>query len=211
MNQLQRLISIAGLLISLALPAKSYAGGSVELMAGNKNSTLDLKVGAEIAPKLQLFSRQISSLDYEWNVGHFGFASLGYNPWDGLSVLVQAQAIPGVGAAPRIGVEYFKQLGDFGLYGGVAGIVSDLQNNPKMEIELSAIVDYQPSLNENLQLATSVEAVTLLSPERGHDFSLQRLRLGLKTGKFEFGPALNLEETSDAVSYNVGGAVKVNF
>ena len=86
-------------------------------MTGNRNATLDLKVGIELAPKLQFFTRQLPSVNYDNEVSHFGLISLGYNVWAGLNVLAQAQAVSGVEAAPRLGLEYFKQVGHFGLYG----------------------------------------------------------------------------------------------
>ena len=175
-------------------------------MAGNRSATLDLKVGTELAPGLQFFTRQLASVNYDNEVSHFGLISLGYNVWDGLNVLAQAQAIPGVGVAPRAGFEYFKQVGDFGLYGEAVSIV---QESP--QIELLANVGYRSQLTEDLRLVANLEAVTLLSPERGHDYSTQRLRLGLGTGQFEFGPALNLEEVGGNVGYNAGGSLKVNF
>ncbi|HLC70863.1 MAG TPA: hypothetical protein VJI32_02585, partial [Candidatus Nanoarchaeia archaeon] len=65
---------------------------------------------------------------------------------------------------------------------------------------------------KDLSLVADVEAITLLRLEkRTHDYSTQRLRLGLGTGQFEFGPALNLEEVGQNLYYNVGGSVKINF
>ena len=206
MSLFKKLISATAVVACLALPQKAEAGGSAELMAGNRSATLDLKVGTELAPGLQFFTRQFSSVNYDNEVGHFGLINLGYNVWDGLNVLAQAQAIPGVGAAPRFGFEYFKQVGDFGLYGEA---VSTVPESP--QIELLANIGYRPSLTDDLRLVTDLEAITLLSPERGHDYSTQRLRLGLGAGQFEFGPALNLEEVGGNVDYNVGGSVKVNF
>ena len=206
MSLFKKLISATAVVVCLALPQKADAGGSAELMAGNRSATLDLKVGIELAPRLQFFTRQLPSVNYDNEVSHFGLISLGCNVWDGLNVLAQVQAIPGVGTAPRLGFEYFKQVGDFGLYGEA---VSTVQESP--QIELMANVGYRPQLTEDLRLVADLEAITLLSPERGHDYSTQRLRLGLGAGQFEFGPALNLEEVGGNVDYNVGGSVKVNF
>ncbi len=206
MSLFKKIMTVAGVIGCLALPQKANAGGSAELMAGNRNATLDLKVGVETAPRLQFFTRQLPSVNYDNEVNHFGLISLGYNVWDGFNILAQAQAIPGVGAAPRTGLEYFKQLGDFGLYGEA---VSTVEESPI--IELLADVGYRPQLTENLRFVADLEAVTLLNPERGHDYSTQRLRMGLGTGQLEFGPAANLEEAGGNVNYNFGGSVKVNF
>ena len=208
MASFKKFISAAAVVACLALPqrADADASGSAELMAGNRSATLDLKVGTELAPGFQFFTRQLPSVNYDNEVSHFGLISLGYNVWDGLNVLAQAQAIPGVGFAPRAGLEYFKQVGDFGLYGEA---VSTAQESP--QIELLANVDYRPQLTEDLRLVANLEAVTLLSPERGHDYSTQKLRLGLGAAKFEFGPAVNVEEVAGNIDYNIGGSVKVNF
>lgn len=206
MSLVKKLILEATIVASLVLPQKANAGGSAELMAGNKSATLDLKVSAEIAPKLELFSRNLPTVNYDNEVSYFGLASLGYAVFDGLNVLAQAQFIPGVGAAPRAGLEYFKQVGDFGLYGEA---VTTVQESP--QVELLANVGYRQQLTENLRLIADLEAITLLSPKRGHDYSTQRLRVGLGTGQFEFGPAINVEETGGNGDYNVGGSAKVNF
>ncbi len=206
MTLFKKLISAAAVVACLALPQKADADGSAELMAGNRSATLDLKVGTELAPRLQFFTRQLPSVNYNNEVSHFGLISLGYNVWDGLNVLAQAQAIPGVGFASRFGLEYFKQVGDFGLYGEA---VSTAQESP--QIELLANVGYKPQLTEYLHLVADLEVVTLLSPERGYDYSTQKLRLGLGAAKFEFGPAVNVEEVAGNIDYNVGGSVKVNF
>src|SRR3989344_1228875 len=198
----KKFISAASVVVYLVLTQKVNAGGSAELTGGNSNVTLDLKMDKELASKFQFFTRQLPSVSYDNEVSYFGLISLGYNVWDGLNILAQAQATPGVGAAPRLGFEYFKQAGDFGLYGEA---VSTVEESP--QIELLANIGYRPPLTKDLSLVADVEAITLLRLEkRTHDYSTQRLRLGLGTGQFEFGPALNLEEVGQNLYYNVGGS-----
>lgn len=206
MSILKKLISATAVVACLAFPQKANAGNSAELMAGNRNVTLDLRVSTELVPRLQLVTAHISSINYNNEVNYFGFISFGYNVWGGLSVLAQAQAISGVRASPRLGLEYFQQIGDLGIYGEVASIIQE-----SSQIELLANVNYKPKLTENLRLVLGLESATLFSPERGYDFSTQRLRAGLGVNKFEFGSAINLVETSENVDYNLGGFVKVNF
>lgn len=204
MVSIKKLISGTVIAVCLALPQKANAGSSAEIMAGNKGTTLDLKVAAELAPHLELFSRNLPSVNYDNEVNYFGLVSLGYNLWDGLNVLAQTQFIPEVGAAPRLGLEYFKQIRDFGFY---VEAVSTIEKNP--QVELLVNIGYQP-VTEDLRFVANLEAITLLS-EKGHDYSAQKLRLGLGAGKYEVGPAINLEEVSGEVNYNVGGFIKVNF
>ena len=203
---LKRLISVAAVAAGLALPQQAGAGGSAELLVGQDSTILNLKVTVEVAPNLQFFTKQVPAVNYDNKVSHYSLISVGYDVWDGLNVVAQAQARTGAGAAPRAGLEYSKSSGDFKFYGLAA---STIQEN--LQVELQANVGYKPKLTDDLRLAAGLEAVAFLSPEKGYDYSTYKLRAGLAAGSLEFGPAVNLKRADGKLYYNAGGTVKVNF
>ncbi|MBW2996846.1 hypothetical protein KY349_00735 [Candidatus Woesearchaeota archaeon] len=185
-------------------PAKAdYA----ELMAGDKGTTLDMRVGVELAPKLNLFSINRTSVDYDNEVSYFGIVDLTYNLVDGLDLVMETQAVPGMGVVERAGLQYFTAVGDLSIF--AVGTCS-LQENPDGEFVLN--IGYTPSITEDVKLTFGAEVVTNVG-EQGHNFSEQRFRAGLKVDKYEFGAAVDMAEFGNEadLSYNIGGFARVTL
>lgn len=206
MTFINKIISTATILTCLASPMKVKATGSVELIAGDKNTTLDVRLTEQLAPRLEFFTAHQVTVDYENNLGYYGLVSLGCNVIDGFNVLAQAEGSLETGVKPRFGAEYFKQIDDLSLYVEVA---STIEKNPTTE--LFGIIGYRPKITDDLRFVINVENITLLSFKNGHDYSTQKFRIGLGAGKFEFGPAVNVEEFGGLILYNLGAAVKLNI
>lgn len=204
-RQLAASVAIAAALVCAA-PRKAEAD-SVEVVADNNHLSLDLKVGSEVAPRTTIFGRTITSVDYHQNTGIFQLIDLTYNLSGGANAVLEHQFIPGVGVIPRLGVEYFTQQGNLGLYGlGTARL------NRDTNAEFAASVEYTPHLTDALRLYALVEAVSNVGGE-GHNYSLERLRLGVQEGKYTGGLAANLGQTGPEgeFSYGLGGFFKIKL
>ncbi|MBT4604121.1 hypothetical protein HOC01_00640 [archaeon] len=206
MDEIKKMIigvAIAGL---IGYGPVANAGGSAELMAGQKDTTLDVKVASELAPKTNLFIRDTTTVGYDNQVDHFGLVDLSYNLVGGLDVVVETQFIPGVGVIPRLGSQYFKEVDDLSVYAlATAGL-----NGKEVDAEVLVNLTYVPKLSENLNLVLNAENVTNLGKD-GHNFSTQFLRTGLSNGTYEAGLGLNLAEADGEFSGNLGEYMKANF
>jgi len=198
-------VAIAALMVC-GTPSVANAGGSVEVMAGDKSTTLDTKVRTNVAPRTNLFLRGRTSVDYQGEVGYFGLADLSVNLVDGLDAVAEAQFIPGVGVVPRLGLGYFKKVDDFSVYGlATAGL-----NGENVDAEFVANLRYAPQLTDDFNLVLNLENVTNVG-EQGHNFSVQRLRTGLGHDNYEFGVAVDITEAGGEVTPNVGGYAAIKF
>jgi hypothetical protein len=205
---LKKIITGAAILGALMFGGRANAAsGSVEIMAGDKSTTLDLKVAGELVPRLGIFARNRTTVDYDKQVSTFGLIDLSYNLVEGLDVVAEAQFSPQAGFVPRLGLQYFHQFGDLSTY--FLSTVS-LSENP--DSENVASLQYKPKITEEMKLYSSLEALTNIGGE-GHNFSVQRLRLGLDASGFQFGVAGDFLEIGNEaqVSCNVGGFVSGEF
>ena len=122
-------------------------------------------------------------------------------------MLVQAEVSPASGIVPGAGAEYIAQVDNLSVYLAAVGTFA---NTSSPQVELIAVAGYSPELTAGLKLVLNGETFTLVGLE-GHIFSAQRIRAGIGIGQFEAGPALNLTESNDGVSYDLGGSIKFNF
>ncbi len=207
-NKIKKLVTGVAIAASMICGTQSVANasGSVEVMAGDKSTTLDTKVMTNVAPRTNLFLRGRTSVDYQGKVGYFGLADLNVNLVDGLDAVAEAQFIPSVGVIPRLGLGYFKKVDDFSVYSlATAGF-----NGEDVDAEFLANLRYKPQLTDDLDLVLNLENVTNVG-EQGHNFSVQRLRTGLGHNNYEFGVAADLTEAGGEVTPNVGGYAKLSF
>jgi len=198
----------AGLMLASPKPARA---DSIELMAGNKNTTLDLKASADLTKKLGLFIRARPSVDYAGNISSFGLADLTINLGGGLDAVGEVQLFGGR-AVPRAGMQYFTKTGDFSLY-----TLATIGLDSRPYLESVTALRYAPVLYKNLRLLAQVEDVTDVSA-RGHDFSTQRMRLGVEWKGWGAGAAADLTETGNSpkpldgtFGWNAGGFISKRF
>jgi hypothetical protein len=164
---------VAGAALAAAVSAADVAdAGSVEVMAGHEKATIDLKVSTKLVPRTSLFLRGRTGIDYENNIDNFGLADVSVNVVGGLDGVVEAQFIPGVGVVPRAGVQYFRQIGQLGVYG--LGTVK-LGEEPDGEFVVN--LSYNPKISEAFSIVTNFENLTNVGKK--HNFSVQRVRLGV--------------------------------
>ncbi len=204
MKYLKKLITGLTLLSSTA-SATPFV--SAELTPMNEKSVLDFKFGGDISDNIGFFSRSIVGINYKKEISYFSLIDLVFPLRNGFDLLLEAQLIQGSEpeVVPRIGLQYFKELKEdvnlFALY--------TMALNGKLNGEFVFSGNYTPKLNNKLNYVLNLENVTNFG-DQGHNFSVQRIRTGLKHGNIEFGPALNLSE-DPAFSYNAGGFVRVGL
>jgi len=198
----------AGLMLASPKPARA---DSIELMAGNKNATLDLKASADITNRLGVFIRARPSVDYAGNLSSFGLADLTINLSGGLDAIGEVQLFGGR-AVPRAGMQYFTKTGDFSLY-----TLATIGLDSRPYLESLAVLRCAPALYKTLRLLAQVENVTDVGAS-GHDFSTQRIRLGVEWKGWGAGAAADLTETGNSpkprdgtFGWNAGGFVSKRF
>lgn len=201
---------VVGTLIVGALlgGAPQTKAASLDAVVGNQGIELDLKATGNIAPKINVFNRNLINTGYNNQVGYFGFTDLSLKLVEGLDLVAETQYAPGTGVVPRIGLQYFKSFGDFSAY--VLGTVG-ANKNPNGEAV--TILTYNPKLGEKLGLFLGAENVTNFGKD-GHNFSSQKLKSGLSFGKnseYQVGAAANLSESQGKTNYNLGGYMGVKF
>ncbi|NQU78135.1 hypothetical protein HQ545_00015 [Candidatus Woesearchaeota archaeon] len=187
------------------MPAKADAEFfSAEVVAGQESATLDTMIFGEIGESAGVGGRIRATVDYEGNASTLGMVDFTYDLNEGFGAILEAQ-LSGGGISFRPGVQYVNSWGDFSLYAlSTVGVDTD------PDLDAIAVLRYQPDLNDRLSFVSQAECVSNFGGE-GHNFSIQRLRLGLSVDWFEFGAAGDLREDGNDgdFSYNVGGYVRV--
>lgn len=208
-NKIIRYAGIASLAASLlfgSVSAAKAASLNAEVIGGNKETTLDLKLGGEIVPKINFFCRNLTTVDYDNNTTPLLMTNLIYNINNNLDVFARGFIAPN-GITPRLGTQYHNKFGDFSFYG--SGTI-DAQEDPSLEFQI--ILGYTPRLTENLNLYLNAEEIVNFNREN-HNFNIQRLRAGLEIARYRFGIGANLKEAGDDFNftYNIGGFVGKMF
>jgi hypothetical protein len=199
---------VAGLMFASPKPARA---DTIELMAGNKNVTIDLKASADIAKRLGVFIRARPSVDYAGAISAFGLADLTINLSGGLDAVGEVQLLGGR-AVPRTGMQYFAKTKDFSLYA-----LATIGLDSKPYVESLMVLRYTPALSKTLRLLAQVENVTDVG-SGGHDFSTQRMRLGVEWKGWGAGAAADLTEIGNSpkhrdgtFGWNAGGVIWKKF
>jgi hypothetical protein len=205
MSMKTRIGSTAAAAVIALAPAEVEADFlNVEIMAAQDAVTLDVTVQADLGERTGVLARTRARIDYKGEASTFALADLNYNLGvPGLDAVLETQFAGGV--ILRVGLQYFHSTGDFSLLLlGTASVSEDPDG------EFLAILQYAPEIHDELRLPMRLEALTSVG-EEGHNFSVQRLRLGLETHGVEFGAAADLQELGNEgeFSYSVGGYIRL--
>jgi len=197
---MKKLATIGALLVALmGAPALAQPSGSAEVMVGQKSATLDAKLGGQFAPKFGYFGRNITTLNYDGKVSNFLGVDLTYDLGKGVSLLAEGQFTDT--ALPRAGLQYFQTFGDFSLY---AAGTANLRYGTDGEVFV--VADYTPQISPGVKAVVHAEACTNFGKK--HNFSGQKLRLGVGQGSFSAGVGVNFSEAGQGedlvVDYNPG-------
>ena len=197
--------------LMIATPRTARAADSIELMAGNKSATADIRASADITKKFGLFLRARPSIDYGGKISDFGLADLTLSLTDGLDAVAEVQMINGQ-LIPRAGLQYFAKTRDFSLY-SLATI--GLDANPYLES--LTVLKYAPAIYKTLKLLVQIENITDAGLS-GHEFSTQRIRLGVSKNGWGTGVAVDLTEFGNnpkpadgTFGWNFGGFASKTF
>ena len=187
-------------------PAQAQATGIVEVASGHESSTLDVRLGMELLPRILLFTRHKVTVDYENKLSYFGYTDLAFNLIDGLDIVFETQYLND-GLSPRAGFEYFKAVGDFSFFTIATVLLDD-----KPDGELYILAGYTPALTDALKLLTELELVTNIGGD-GHNFSAQGLRVGVEWKGLSAGLAGNVDLVGvDAeFAFNLGGFLRKTY
>jgi hypothetical protein len=198
----------AGLMLTGPKPAKA---NTVEVMAGNKNTTMDLKASADVTDKLNVLIRARPSIDYTGAISSFALLDLNIKLVGGLDAIGEVQAFDGK-VVPRFGAQYFTKKGDFSLYDAAT-----IGLDAKPYLESDTVLRYVPVLHNDLKLLTQFENLSDVD-KGGNIFSTQRIRLGLEWKGWGVGAAADLTELGHnpsskdgTLSINAGGFVTKKF
>ncbi len=201
----------AVLAAGLMLVPGTARADSIEVMAGNNKTTVDIKAAAQLTEKVGLFARLRPSVDYTGTLDTFGLMDLYINLFGPIDFVVEGQ-LAGGQLTPRGGLQYFGKFGDLAVYNLITfGLGAG------KDVEVQTILTYTPKLNDTLGLLMKAENITNFGKE-GNTYTLQRLRLGLTADRFGVGGAVDLLELGNdprigdgTLGYNVGGFGEVTF
>ena len=201
-----------GLLVSLLAAAAVYAqpahaGGAAEVMAGDERVTIDVKAIGDLSPDVGFFARNRTGIDYHNKVNPFTLVDLTYSLGEGFDGVGEAQMAPGMGVVPRAGVQYFHSFSEGSVYALTTASIIERPN-----LELIAKVRYTPLLIGGWRGMAQLEMVTDIGRD-GHEFSTQRVRLGISADGYDFGAALDVVEAGHDTTptYTAGGFVAKTF
>jgi hypothetical protein len=205
------------MLLSIALLfAESRAiAQAVEVYAGHKRAGVDLlwfknfKNKQDERTPFLFFSRNRASVDYQNSPTAFGSTNgVSYNFKNGLGIVAVGSFL-NTGFTPKMGLQYFKQKGDFMFFGWA---VADLKKQGSVDV--FGLFRYQPTLKTHLKGFGQLELFPVFNPATEVWNITQRLRLGLKYHTRAAGLMADFNQTgknSFATTQNFGVFVRNEF
>lgn len=177
------------LLIGLFFSLFQLHGQSIELMPGTERFFGDVQwlKPLDEAYRWTVFSRTRATVDYDNSTDVFSGAYLNYTTNLGLGGTVVGR-ISSNTSGSDMGIHYFKQTDVITLY-----VLPFISLSEELNYGWFSIFRYTPKVAEDWKLYTSIELFSTFN-RPGHAFSVQRLRLGLKRGNYQFGLAVNISE-----------------
>lgn len=213
-------VVIACLMLVAGLPL--HAQIPVEVFAGHERATLDIlffkffkdKEGQN--SRWLFFNRNRASVDYRMTgtayLPQFGFTeavSWNHPKLKGFAPVAVGQLL-NRGAFAKAGFQYAHIAKDYTLF---SWAVAELRSSPTWDYFLLA--RYTPRLTEQLNLFAQLELVNAFPTGKAKNFSfVQRLRLGLKAGAWQFGAGADFGQSGreDFVqTSNWGGFLRHEF
>lgn len=85
-----------------------------------------------------------------------------------------------------------------------------LELGKNTNVEMFSTLGYDVKINPKINGSCHVENVTNIG-RNGHNFSLQKVRVGLAKDRYTFGVALDFEEYNNGLKGEIGGFLKSNF
>ncbi len=211
------------LILLVFLPVDGFSQKlPIELFAGHKKTTVDLtyfryvKTKEDRNSRWLLFNRDRISVAYEKTGGQYQpkFAmtfAMSYNPhtWKGLAPVAVVTAT-NQGLFPKLGMQYYTVRKDFVFF---IWTIVEAMEDPDMEIFI--LTRYTPPIGNRLKLYLQGESGNKFPLYDEANYSLfQRARLGLVTGRVQWGLAADFEQTGYRTfdrSSNMGVFLRYEF
>lgn len=188
---------------------------SVEVYAGHQRAGVDLLwfknfMDAEGGRTPWLFfSRNRANTNYDNAPTAFGSTNaISYNFGSGLGIVAVGSFL-NAGFAPKAGVQYYHQQGDFLFFGWW---VADLRR--RGNVDVFGMFRYQPKLNGNWRLFAQAELFPVFNPSQEVWSFTERVRVGPKYRTWAAGFMADFQQTgrrSFATSTNIGGFLRHDF
>jgi len=193
--------------LGAGLTVNGYAAnGALEMMSGDKSSTLETKLSVPLTKKSYLFIRNRNDSDHEGKASHFTLADAGYTLGSGIDAFCEAQFNEGP-MSYGTGLQYFKKSGDLSLV-----LVPSISLNKEKDLNYQVILKYNPSISKDLRLLTQLE---VLSGFRKGErlYGIERARIGLEKKGYTLGIASDTNQTgsSNKTYSNIGGFIGIEF
>ena len=164
---------------------------SFEVMTGTKRIFIDAQYLKffDVEHKISLFSRARATAEYDdQKTDLFTGAYLNYTTKSGFGGTVIGR-ISSNNSGLDAGVHYFKATKSVMVYA-----LSSININDELLYSWFSIFRYTPPLKEDWKLYSSLELFSAFG-QIGHLSSVQRIRLGVDKNGFQFGFAINLNES----------------
>lgn len=202
------------IILFLLINTKIFAQ-SVETYAGHKRAGVDLmwfknfKNAKDKPSPFLFFSRNRASVDYENSPAAFGSTNaVSYNFKNGLGIVAVGSFI-NTGFTPKMGIQYFKQKGDFMFFGWV---VADIKKEGNLDV--FGLFRYQPKIKENIKGFAQLELFPVYSPTLEVWNLTQRLRVGLKRHTWAVGLMTDFNQSGKntfTTTHNLGAFIRNEF
>jgi hypothetical protein len=211
-----------GLIIMAIVLFKGNAIGQipVEIFTGDKKATVDImffrffKNNAGENSKFLFFNRNRAGIDYEMSrtekQPQFGFTeAISYNhpKLKGFAPVFIGQVF-NAGIYPKAGLQYVHLTNQITIF---SWIVSETLQNPRLDYYL--LFRFTPKISEKTGLFTQVESLNTFPTNEADRYAFsQRIRLGLKKQKFQFGVGTDLSETGrDSLTLTANSGIFIRY
>ena len=139
--------------------------------------------------KISLFSRARATTEYDnQNTSLFTGAYLNYTTKTGVGGTVLGR-ISSNGSGIDAGIHYFKATKTVMIYA-----LPSININDELLYSWFSIIRYTPTIKNDWKMYTSLELFSAFG-EKGHLSSVQRIRLGIDKKDYQYGLAVNLNES----------------
>ncbi|MBP2831094.1 hypothetical protein J8281_02740 [Aquimarina sp. U1-2] len=192
-----------------AFAKANYAQTTLEAFTTADNLTLE---GWFFKPlnedyKLTLFSLNEAIVEYNTEETTFvSYNVIGHNVWKGFGPVVGARILEGRGSA-LAGIQWAKASEKFLI---TTNFTTEVRDNPFYELYILA--QYKFPIDEKISFFSQLQNSTNFNNDR-HDFSFQRLRVGISWKKYQVGAGLNTFQFGDDWDFEIdpGIFVRVEF
>lgn len=188
---------------------------TTEMYSGHKRFGVDImwfnyfqNTSHQNSPFL-FFSRNRASTDYKNRSGLFGSVNaVSYNFDNGLGFVVVGSLL-NTGFTTKLGIQFYKQKGDFMFFGWA---VADVKRNGNVDI--FGMFRHQYRLSDRWKWFIQLELFPVYHPVNDFWFLTQRIRVGPKVHKSSFGLMADFSQSGQRkwnTDHNLGAYIRHTF